>query len=87
MAFLICASAPSFFISSYSNIILPIIYLFLIYFMAIIKLSYALFLAVVEKLQYNKALVSDVFFCADPVLGILKVFTTDSEGQFANRNN
>ena len=53
----------------------------------VIKLSYALFLAVVEKLQYNKALVSDVFFCADPVLGILKVFTTDSEGQFANRNN
>ena len=55
--------------------------------MAIIKLSCALFLAVVEKLQYNKALVSDVFFCADLVLGILKVFTTDSEGQFANRNN
>ena len=40
--------------------------------MAIIKLSYALFLAVVEKLQYNKALVSDVFFCADLVLGIQK---------------
>ena len=38
----------------------------------VIKLSYALFLAVVEKLQYNKALVSDVFFCADPVLGIQK---------------
>ena len=34
--------------------------------MAIIKLSYALFLAVVEKLQYNKALVSDVFFLCRP---------------------
>ena len=37
-----------FFINSYSNIILPITYLFFIYFMAIaIKLSYALFQAVV----------------------------------------
>ena len=37
-------------------------YLFFIYFIPIvIKLSYALFLAVVEKLQYNKVLVSDVF--------------------------
>ena len=37
-----------FFINSYSNIILPITYLFFIYFIAIaIKLSYALFQAVV----------------------------------------
>ena len=37
-----------FFINSYSNIILPITYLFFIYFMTIaIKLSYALFQAVV----------------------------------------
>ena len=37
-----------FFINSYSNIILPITYLFFIYFMAIaIKLLYALFQAVV----------------------------------------
>ena len=51
------------FINSYSNIILPIIYLFFIYFIAlVIKLSYALFLAVVEKSQYNKVLVLDVFF-------------------------
>ena len=41
-------------------------YLFFIHFIPIvIKLSYALFLAVVEKLQYNKVLVSDVFFCTD----------------------
>ena len=39
-------------------------YLFFIHFIPIvIKLSYALFLAVVEKLQYNKFLVSHVFFC------------------------
>ena len=51
------------FINSYSNIILLIIYLFFIYFIAlVIKLSYALFLAVVEKSQYNKVLVLDVFF-------------------------
>ena len=41
-------------------------YLFFIYFIPIaIKLSYAVFLAVVEKLQYNKVLVSDVLFCTD----------------------
>ena len=41
-------------------------YLFFIYFIPIvIKLSYALFLAVVEKLLYNKVLVSDVFLCTD----------------------
>ena len=41
-------------------------YLFFIHFIPIvIKLSYALFLAVVEKLQYNKVLVSDVFLCTD----------------------
>ena len=39
-------------------------YLFFIYFIPIvIKLSYALFLAVVEKLLYNKVLVSGVFLC------------------------
>ena len=39
-------------------------YLFFIYFIPIvIKLSYALFLAVVEKLQHDKVLVSDVFLC------------------------
>ena len=39
-------------------------YLFFIHFIPIvIKLSYALFLAVVEKLQYNKVLVWDVFLC------------------------
>ena len=41
-------------------------YLFFIHFIPIvIKLSYALFLAVVEKLQYKKVLVSDLFFCTD----------------------
>ena len=41
-------------------------YLFFIYFiLTVIKLSYALFLAVVEKLLYNKVLVSDVFLCTD----------------------
>ena len=37
--------------------------IFLIYFIAlVIKLSYALFLTVIEKLQNNKILVSEVFF-------------------------
>ena len=41
-------------------------YLFFIYFIPIvIKLSYVPFLAFVEKLQYNKVLVSDVFLCTD----------------------
>ena len=41
-----------------------LIYLFFfIYFIAlVIKLSYALFLTVIEKLQNNKILVSEVFF-------------------------
>ena len=51
------------FINSYSNILLPVTYLFFIYFIPIfIKLSYAHFLAVMEKMQSNEALVSDVFF-------------------------
>ena len=66
------------FINTYSNIVLPIIYLFFIYFIPIvIKSSHALFLAVVQKLHYNRVLVSDVFFRANLVLGILKVLTTD----------
>ena len=41
-------------------------YLFFIYFIpTVIKLSYALFLAVVEKLLYNKVLLSGVFLCTD----------------------
>ena len=52
-------------------------YLFFIHFIPIvIKLSYALFLAVVEKLQYNKVLVSDVFFCTDPVDNALRFAIT-----------
>ena len=66
------------FINTYSNIVLPIIYLFFIYLIPIvIKSSHALFLAVVQKLHYNRVLVSDVFFRANLVLGILKVHTTD----------
>ena len=48
--------------------------------MAIIKLSYALFLAVVEKFRYiyifRYSCVGHIF-CAVLVFGILKVFTTD----------
>ena len=58
---------PIFFISSYSNIILLIIYLFFIYFKAIvIKLSCALFLGVVEELQYTIGFLCRTYFFCRP---------------------
>ena len=68
-------------------------YLFFIYFIPIvIKLSYALFLAVVEKLQYNKVLVPDVFLCtvqapvvrrADNAIHWINLYPVDNAIRFA----